>query len=161
MAWRAIKWNNGAVITDDATYFKVCANKAAAQAQFDAWTIAKNNAIPVPTFSLTQMNARVLTGDARVPDGNRWGLATAAVNTAFHQFYQLSKTNKVDAAFTAISLMPLNDQKRIRNILKTAVELHMRDTQFFLGADKIVFIDIAFTENSNDPNLASLVAKFN
>lgn len=160
MPWRAIKWNNGAVITDDATYFKVCPDKATAQAQFDDWSTAKAHAIPVPTFSLTQMNARVLTGDMRVPDGNRLGLATAAVNTNHYQFYQLSKINKVDTAYTAIGVMPLYAQKRIRNILKTAYEQHMSDTQFFLSADKIVFIDIAFKSSNNDPNLATLIAKF-
>lgn len=36
----------------------------------------------------------------------------------------------------------------------------MSDTQFFLSADKIVFIDIAFKSSNNDPNLATLIAKF-
>lgn len=154
MPWRAIKFNNGGVITDDSVYFKICSSKATAQALFDTWKKAKDERIPVPTFALTQMNARQLTGDNRLPDGPQWGLST---NRATGTFYQLSKVNKVNAAATAILALGADDQKRIAGVLQYAVDLHMADTQFFLDQSKIRFIDIGFVDNSNDPNLRALL----
>ena len=47
MAWRAIKFNNGGVITDDSVFFKICSSKATAQTLFDTWKKAK---LRVPFF---------------------------------------------------------------------------------------------------------------
>ena len=159
MPWTAIKFNNGGVITDDAVYFKICTDQLSAQAMFDKWKKARDERLPVPSFTLTQMNARQLTGDARLPAGNCWGLSTTKVTGTF---YQLSKTNKVASAATVINGYGDDDRRRVRGALVYGQDLHLADTQFFLTAARTIrFIDIDFRANNNDVNLADLIGLIN